>query len=276
MAIGDVRDTVSNNNLPWNERLALELDAADGKRDGKINYDIWNGFLKKIGSRGNKISVFINLKNAAKSFNYYSNKKDNGIVNWENWEELLTDYQKDLGLVSYSSKPKPPAASSQELKEEDLSTKKEHTSVDENTSKMQAEALDDKTTENSTNPTLQDNKSNERPKYDLESELNTYIEVKGYVLNKNVNGRKTYMDKKKNKLFVTEYANGNREVATELKSGQKVDLRIINLDGYILQESSFTYEDKGKKEIEIRKIYQEDGSFKELTFINGEQIVPEE
>ena len=52
-----------NNNIHWNRNLAEKLDAADGKKDGKINASVWNSFLDKVGSSGNRINNFINIDN---------------------------------------------------------------------------------------------------------------------------------------------------------------------------------------------------------------------
>ena len=90
--IGNVGSTPSNN-IAWNKQLAAELDAADGKADGKIDASIWNGFMNKTGSNGNRIKKFINLSNAEKSFNYYDKKKDAGKVDWKNWNTMLNDFK---------------------------------------------------------------------------------------------------------------------------------------------------------------------------------------
>lgn len=95
---GDVGGVSGGNNIQWNRKLAEELDAADGKKDGKISANIWNGFINKTGSSGNHIKNFINIDNAAKSFNYYEKTKDSGNVDWNNWSEMLSDYKQDLGL----------------------------------------------------------------------------------------------------------------------------------------------------------------------------------
>ena len=101
MYMGDVSGVGSNDNIKWSKKLVEELDKLDdanGKADGKIKKDIWNGFLKKAGSKGNAIQRFIKLHEAEKSFDYYASKKDVGVVDWQNWENILNEYKKDLGL----------------------------------------------------------------------------------------------------------------------------------------------------------------------------------
>ena len=95
---GDVGGVSGGNNVQWNKKLAEELDAADGKKDGKIKASIWNGFMEKTGSSGKHIKNFINIDNASRSFNYYDKTKDSGKVDWGNWENMLTEYKQDLGL----------------------------------------------------------------------------------------------------------------------------------------------------------------------------------
>lgn len=104
-----------NNNIHWNRNLAEKLDAADGKKDGKINASVWNSFLDKVGSSGNRINNFINIDNASKSFNYYDTKKDSGKVQWDNWESMYNDFvssnakTQDLDGTSSRLKPAAPA-----------------------------------------------------------------------------------------------------------------------------------------------------------------------
>ena len=85
-----------NNNVQWNKQLAEELDAADGKKDGKISASIWNNFIDKSGSNGNKINKFINVETASKSLDFYARKKDvgNEKVDWSNWQEMLSEINK--------------------------------------------------------------------------------------------------------------------------------------------------------------------------------------
>ena len=100
---GNVGGVGGNDNIKWNKQLAKELDAADGKQDGKISASVWNGFIQKTGSKGNSIKNFINLENAAKSFEYYDSKKDAGKIDWKNkWQGMLFEYQKDLGIIVHN------------------------------------------------------------------------------------------------------------------------------------------------------------------------------
>ena len=99
---GSVGNVGNNGNVKWNKQLADELDAADGKKDGKISGNIWNGFLDKMGSKGNHVTNFIDIENAEKSFNYYAETKDGGNVDWKNWQNMLFDFKKDLGLIVHN------------------------------------------------------------------------------------------------------------------------------------------------------------------------------
>ena len=95
---GNVGGVSGNSDAQWNKKLAEELDALDGVKDGNIKANIWNGFIEKTGSKGNKIHNFIRLNNAERSFNYYDRKKDVGLVDWKNWESMLNEFKKDLGI----------------------------------------------------------------------------------------------------------------------------------------------------------------------------------
>lgn len=83
-------------NISWNSQLADELDAMDGKKDGKIKANVWNNFIKKSDSKGKSVSYFINTDEASKSLNYYAAKKDSGKVDWKNWRALLENFKKDI------------------------------------------------------------------------------------------------------------------------------------------------------------------------------------
>lgn len=93
-------DPVNNNSAPvWNARtLADNLDAADGKKDGKISASIWNNYLKTIGSTGNRINNYITVDNAERSLNYYKTTKDlnNTNAKWDNWNMDKKDYMPDV------------------------------------------------------------------------------------------------------------------------------------------------------------------------------------
>ncbi len=94
---GDVSGVSGGNNTPWNKKLAEQLDEADGKKDGKISANIWNGFIKHTGSSGNKIKWSINVENAAKSFSYYDTTKDSGKVDWNCWEQMYVSFSGKSG-----------------------------------------------------------------------------------------------------------------------------------------------------------------------------------
>ena len=102
-------DPVNNNSAPvWNARtLADNLDAADGKKDGKISASIWNNYLKTIGSTGNRINNYITVDNAERSLNYYKTTKDlnNTDAKWNNWNMDKKDY-----MPSVPSKDENPPA----------------------------------------------------------------------------------------------------------------------------------------------------------------------
>lgn len=84
---------ISGGNIQWNKQLADELDAADGNKDGKISANVWNEFINKSGSKGNKINSFINVNAAMRSLNYYDTTKDKGKIDWKNnWQTLLNNY----------------------------------------------------------------------------------------------------------------------------------------------------------------------------------------
>ena len=108
MQNGEIGGVSGGNNISWNQKLAQELDAADGKKDGKISASIWNSFMNHTGSSGNKIKNFININNAAKSLNYYDTKKDAGKVDWDNWQsmyESFTDKKDASGAQETTVKP---------------------------------------------------------------------------------------------------------------------------------------------------------------------------
>ena len=67
-----------NNQVKFNSNsIARELDAKDGKIDGKIQKNIWNEYAEEQG--GNKIKNFINIDNAIASINTY-NARDEEIA----------------------------------------------------------------------------------------------------------------------------------------------------------------------------------------------------
>lgn len=105
---GDVGGVSGGNNAQWNKKLADQLDAADGKKDGKISASVWNGFIKHTGSSGNKIKWSITVDNASKSFSYYDAKKDVGKVDWDNWEDMYATFSKgktDTGKPEQTAAP---------------------------------------------------------------------------------------------------------------------------------------------------------------------------
>lgn len=79
-------------NVLWSRQLADKLDAADGQKDGKIDESIWNSYLTSMGSNGNKISNYITVDNASRSFDYYAAKKDAGNNSWKQWDETFDKY----------------------------------------------------------------------------------------------------------------------------------------------------------------------------------------
>lgn len=79
-------------NVLWSRQLADKLDAADGQKDGKIDASIWNSYLTSMGSNGNKISNYITVDNASRSFDYYAAKKDAGNNSWKQWDETFDKY----------------------------------------------------------------------------------------------------------------------------------------------------------------------------------------
>lgn len=79
-------------NVLWSRQLADKLDAADGQKDGKIDESIWNSYLTSMGSNGNKISNYITVDNASRSFDYYAAKKDAGNNSWKQWNETFDKY----------------------------------------------------------------------------------------------------------------------------------------------------------------------------------------
>ena len=112
-----------NDNVKWSKQLADKLDEADGKKDGKIDANIWNSFLGDNKSKGNKINRFINLNRAEVSFDYYLKKKDNDVegLDWNNWKEMfnvfIDKYNKNANLKFADVEPsdsQPPAATPSE------------------------------------------------------------------------------------------------------------------------------------------------------------------
>lgn len=79
-------------NVLWSRQLADKLDAADGQKDGKIDASVWNSYLTSMGSNGNKISNYITVDNASRSFDYYAAKKDAGNNSWKQWDETFDKY----------------------------------------------------------------------------------------------------------------------------------------------------------------------------------------
>ena len=96
-----------NGNVQWSKQLADKLDAADGKKDGKISASVWNDFITHTGSSGNKIANSITCDNASKSFVYYDKKKDAGKVDWGNWENMFKSFSENEAQppVSVTDKP---------------------------------------------------------------------------------------------------------------------------------------------------------------------------
>ena len=84
-------DGVSNDSN-WSKNLVDQLFALSKDKRG-ISADVWNGFLDKIGSKGNHVTSYIPLNKAAKSFEYYNSTKDKGSIDWENnWQTLFGNY----------------------------------------------------------------------------------------------------------------------------------------------------------------------------------------
>lgn len=119
MGSNNVNSVNNSNNVKWSKQLAKQLDAVDGKKDGKISASVWNGYLSDIGSNGNRIKNFINLSNAEKSFDYYNTTKDKGKINYNNWETQLTNY-KNSQTQSTEQTPDTNSADAQILAEPSL------------------------------------------------------------------------------------------------------------------------------------------------------------
>ena len=82
-------------------QIAQKLDAADGKKDGKISAFVWNEFVKDKG--GKEIQSYISVENALKSITTYavrdSKKSEEGkSINElaKNWLANLVGKAKDV------------------------------------------------------------------------------------------------------------------------------------------------------------------------------------
>ena len=63
--------TVNHNNRisTWEKEYVANLDAKDGKKDGKIQASVWNEYAKEFGAP--QIQNFIKLENALKTIPKY-------------------------------------------------------------------------------------------------------------------------------------------------------------------------------------------------------------
>ncbi len=300
-------------NNSWSMKLARELDAADGKHDGKINADIWNGFIKKVGSKGNKINRSININRAALSFNFYEQKKDVGSVDWMKWQEMLEDYKMDLGLTMYrpkieqAYKHKPAVASvdiepdtpqrriraevpSSEIKpvipgeptEPDAPSIKVPQDVPMDKVEMKIPSSHTSLSVEQTAPSPQTISADKivrteqpLPRFDIETEVNKLIEENDYKYQGTVNGISKYKGKNKKQLEVAKYANGNTCISEFAKSGKVEYKRIVNSAGFLIRHSEFIYPKKKNTIIEIRNNYHLDGTVEKLYFLNRENVEKE-
>ncbi len=89
---GDIGNVSGGGDIRWSRELAEKLDLADGKKDGVIKKNIWDGFLKSVGSNGNTVKYGITIERAMKSFEYYDKKKDVGKVDWGNWKDMYNSF----------------------------------------------------------------------------------------------------------------------------------------------------------------------------------------
>ena len=104
MSTGEVGGISGGKDIQWNKQLAGQLDAADGKKDGKIDASIWNGFLDKAGSSGNRIKTSISVDKAAASLNYYDKSKDAGKVDWNDWQGIYNDFAEGADFSAQPAK----------------------------------------------------------------------------------------------------------------------------------------------------------------------------
>ena len=94
MKNGDVGGVSGGNNISWSKDLAKRLDKKDEKEDNKISANVWNDFLTSIGSSGKRISNFITVEDAERSFKYYQSKKDAGKdIAWGKVDDLMNKYE---------------------------------------------------------------------------------------------------------------------------------------------------------------------------------------
>ena len=73
-------------------QLAQQLDAADGKKDGKISASVWNGFVR--GKGGKTIKNYIEVGNATSSISSYLMK--NSKTSGKNIQNLMQDWLSGL------------------------------------------------------------------------------------------------------------------------------------------------------------------------------------
>lgn len=284
-------------NTQWNKKLAEELDAADGKKDGKISVSVWNGFIKHTGGNGNEIKCSIGVDNASKSFNYYDTKKDTGKVNWNDWESMYNSYtgkkvSSDETPVNPTGLTAVPAVNTDTSSNGDASS-----AVDTSDKRPGTDVVDMETIKQGALPP----RGKKATKYLTGQEETTdkdgnrvitytYNFGKGDIFGKkSYHDTQTFKENKDGSLTVTdavESIGGNMEV-TKIKytknpdgsitgeifddDGNK-DKSIIYKDGHIIRRSDFATGANSGKEIETRRNYFADGSIEKIVFVDGEKM----
>ena len=234
---GDVGGVSGGNNVQWNKKLAEQLDAADGKKDGKITASVWNGFINHTGSNGNKIKWNISVDNAAKSFRYYDTKKDTGKVDWNNWADMYAEFTgKPSG--NEGAAPAEGAATPEKPAEEQMQDAGINVGADE-----------------------------ER----LEHAAQTTLQDTGGSLQQ----APVQHDKRQKVEITDDYKDNGDGTKTKTQMGDDGKpgfTQTIDSEGHVISESEFRHGINTGKEIEIRRNYFADGSIEKVAFVDGERF----
>jgi hypothetical protein len=81
-------------------QIAQKLDAADGKKDGKISASVWNDFVKDKG--GKQIKNFISVENAMQSIASYANQAANVSQDGQKANDITAKWLSGTGNVDNS------------------------------------------------------------------------------------------------------------------------------------------------------------------------------
>jgi hypothetical protein len=82
-------------------QIAQKLDAADGKKDGKISASVWNDFVKDKG--GKQIKNFISVESAMQSINTYATRNANKSQEGQKSNDIKKKWLAEFGDVNTSN-----------------------------------------------------------------------------------------------------------------------------------------------------------------------------